>query len=191
MNASAFRDVLYTGGKRGMIMEANDMTRARDGDEESLARLLKDNYAFVMKYVWKMCGDEQLAYDVTQDTLIKAVQKIDQYRGTSKFSTWLIQIATHTYIDARRKQQRNEKLEQQEKERIQLQTTKQLPEEWYDVQEALWNLEEKYRIPVLLKHYYGFEYKEIAKMTKSRTGTVKSRVHYGMEKLRKELNEHG
>ncbi|WP_258871006.1 sigma factor-like helix-turn-helix DNA-binding protein [Halobacillus trueperi] len=38
-----------------------------------------------------------------------------------------------------------------------------------------------------MKHYYGYDYKDIAKMTKVKVGTVKSRVHYGLENLRKEL----
>ncbi|WP_226585048.1 RNA polymerase sigma factor SigY [Halobacillus litoralis] len=170
-------------------MDLSDITKAKQGDKESLAKLLKENYTFILKYVWKMCGNEQTAYDVTQETLIKAVQKIQQYKEKSSFSTWLIQIATHTYLDMNRKQKRTTKLQQLEKDRMKQGSHSSIThEEWYDVQEALWKLEDQYRIPIVLKHYYGYEYDEISSLIKVKTGTLKSRVHYGLEKLRKELN---
>ncbi|KHE72907.1 sigma-70 family RNA polymerase sigma factor, partial [Halobacillus sp. BBL2006] len=154
--------------------------RAKQGDQKALASLLKENYSFLVKYVWKLSGDEQTAYDITQETLVKAIQKIHQYRGKSSFSTWLIQIATHTYLDAKRKQKRMQAFEKKEKDRMKQESlTVSLPDEWYDVQEALWKLEDQHRIPILLKHYYGYDYEEIARMTKVKQGTLKSRVHYG------------
>ncbi|MGI8314889.1 RNA polymerase sigma factor SigY [Halobacillus mangrovi] len=165
--------------------------RAKQGDQEALAQLLKEHYSFIVKYMWKLSGDEQVAYDVTQEALVKAIQKIHQYRGKSSFSTWLIQIATYTYLDTKRQLKRRQSYENKEKARLMHEPiSASLPDEWYDVQEALWKLEDDHRIPILLKHYYGYDYEEIAKMTKVKAGTVKSRVHYGLEKLRKELYSH-
>lgn len=42
---------------------------------------------------------------------------------------------------------------------------------------------------VILKHYYGYSYEEIARMMRIAEGTVKSRVHNGLKRLRKELQE--
>lgn len=172
-------------------MNSELITRAQRGDQQALAELLNDHYSFVVKYVWKMSGDEQVAYDVTQDTLIKAIQKIQQFKNKSSFSTWLIQIATHTYLDHKRKNKRNlEITERVCKERSYTHSHAAISDDWHDVQEALWTLEDDYRIPIVLKHYYGYDYEEIARLTKVKVGTLKSRVHYGLEKLRKELEPH-
>lgn len=167
-------------------MDSDLIRRAQGGDEQALAELLKKHYSFIVKYVWKMSGDEQLAYDVTQDTLIKTIQKINQYNHRSKFSTWLIQIATHTYLDYKRKQKRKYELDEKLRKEYP-RSPVSLESDWHEVQEALWKLEDEHRIPLVLKHYYGYEYTDIAKMTRVKVGTVKSRVHYGLENLRKEL----
>ncbi|REJ08644.1 RNA polymerase sigma factor SigY [Halobacillus trueperi] len=167
-------------------MDSDLIRRAQDGDEQALAELLKKHYSFIVKYVWKMSGDEQLAYDVTQDALTKAIQKINQFNHRSKFSTWLIQIATHTYLDYKRKQKKKNELDEKLRKEF-LHSPVSFPSDWHEVQEALWKLEDEHRIPLVLKHYYGYDYKDIAKMTKVKVGTVKSRVHYGLENLRKEL----
>ncbi|WLR47807.1 RNA polymerase sigma factor SigY [Halobacillus litoralis] len=167
-------------------MDSDLIRRAQDGDEHALAELLKKYYSFIVKYIWKMSGDEQLAYDVTQDTLIKTIQKINQFNHRSKFSTWLIQIATHTYLDYKRKQKRKYELDEKLRKEF-APSPVSLSSDWHEVQEALWKLEDDHRIPLVLKHYYGYDYKDIAKMTKAKVGTVKSRVHYGLEYLRKEL----
>ncbi|MBN9655685.1 RNA polymerase sigma factor SigY [Halobacillus sp. GSS1] len=167
-------------------MDSDLIRRAQGGEEQALAELLKKHYSFIVKYVWQMSGDEQLAYDVTQDTLIKTIQKINQYNHRSKFSTWLIQIATHTYLDYKRKQKRKYELDEKLRKEFPRSSVSSASD-WHEVQEALWKLEEEHRIPLVLKHYYGYEYTDIAKMTKVKVGTVKSRVHYGLENLRKEL----
>ncbi|ELK48855.1 UNVERIFIED_CONTAM: sigma-70 family RNA polymerase sigma factor [Halobacillus marinus] len=159
--------------------------RAAQGDKKALAGLLKDHYSFLFKYAWKMCGEEQLAYDITQETIMKAIRKLHQYKGNASFSTWLLQIATHTFLDMKKKHKNTRFLHEHEINHIE---AAKVPEEWFETQTAIWKLEEKHRIPILLKHYYGYEYEEIANLLKLKTGTVKSRVHYGLDRLRKELN---
>lgn len=167
-------------------MDSDLIRRAQDGDKQALAELLKKHYSFIVKYVWKMSGDEQIAYDVTQDTLIKTIQKINQFNHRSRFSTWLIQIATHTYLDYKRKQKRKHELDEKMRKEFS-HASVSFPSDWHEIQEALWKLGDDHRIPLVLKHYYGYDYKDIAEMTKVKVGTVKSRVHYGLVNLRKEL----
>ena len=60
-------------------------------------------------------------------------------------------------------------------------------EEWNDVLAVLGRLSDEVRLPIILKHYYGYSYEEIGQMTELPPGTVKSRVHHGITKMRKEL----
>lgn len=61
----------------------------------------------VYRYVLKLCHDEQLAEEITQDTFFKVLKKIDTYRGECKLSVWICQIAKntlYTYLSKRNRQ---------------------------------------------------------------------------------------
>lgn len=62
-------------------------------------------------------------------------------------------------------------------------------EEWTDVLDVLAQLNEEVRMPIVLKHYYGYSYEEIGIMMGIAEGTVKSRVSNGLKRMRKELAE--
>ncbi len=59
--------------------------------------------------------------------------------------------------------------------------------EWLDIQNVLLKLDSKKRVPLLLKHYYGYSYEEIGRICQIRTGTAKSRVNSAVDYIRKEL----
>lgn len=162
--------------------------KAKKGDQKALAKLLQENYHFVYKYTLKIACHHQVAEDITQDTMVKAIQKINQYYGDSKFSTWLISIATNLFLDFKRKEQRKSRyIEDPDTIRkIKWYLDQQL--EQMDIHDELFKLDSDYRIPLLLKHYYGFKYNEIGKMLSMKPGTVKSRVHYALMTIRKELH---
>lgn len=61
-----------------------------------------------MKYLIKITLHPQLAEDIAQDTMVKCIEKISLYNGSSKFSSWLITIATNLFIDQTRKQKREQ-----------------------------------------------------------------------------------
>ncbi|MOA50598.1 RNA polymerase sigma factor SigY [compost metagenome] len=63
-------------------------------------------------------------------------------------------------------------------------------DEWPEALQALGELKSEWRMPVLLKYYYGYAQEEIAAMLDIPVGTVKSRLHNGLKQLRKELAGH-
>lgn len=162
---------------------------AKRGDDQALAELFQNSYPFLLKYLLKLTFNLQNAEDIAQETFSKSIENLSRFKGTSKFSTWLISIATRVYLDQKRKQKTELSWIKQEqsvrKLKWETQTNNQA---WDDVMEALGTLEDDLRIPIILKHYYGFSYEEIAKIIKIPEGTVKSRVHIGLKKVRKGLN---
>lgn len=129
-----------------------------------------------------------IAEDLAQETMAKCIEKIGVYQFKSKFSSWLISIATHLFIDQQRRKKR-EKTWQQEEEQFRklkwhLETRN---EEWNDAMSALGKLSDDVRVPIVLRHYYGYTYDEIGEMLQISAGTVKSRVHNGIMAVRKEL----
>lgn len=59
--------------------------------------------------------------------------------------------------------------------------------QWLEVMDEMAKMDSDIRLAILLKHYYGFTYDETANILKLKTGTVKSKIHYGLTTLRKEL----
>lgn len=170
-------------------MDERDLINsAKRGDSLAFAMLFKENYPFLVKYLIKVTMKPDVAEDLAQETMMKSMEKIKLYNGKAKFSSWLITIATNLYIDDLRKKKREQSYQQQEQalRKMKWQFENQ-SEEWTDVLSALGRLSDEIRIPIVLKHYYGYSYEEIADMLHIALGTVKSRIHNGIQTVRKEL----
>ena len=172
-------------------MDKELIKRAKDGDKHAFAELFQLNYPFLVKYLLKITLNHDLAEDLAQETMAKCIEKIHLYEYKSKFSSWLISIASNLYIDQERRKKREKKWQLEEeiyrKLKWQMETRN---EEWNDVLSALGKLKEDVRIPIILKHYYGYSYDEISVMMNVSSGTIKSRVHNGIVSVRKELRMH-
>ncbi|MED3572522.1 RNA polymerase sigma factor SigY [Cytobacillus praedii] len=170
-------------------MEEGELIKsAKSGDKRAFAMLFHQNYSFLVKYLMKVTMNPDTAEELAQETMARCIEKIHLYQGKSKFSSWLITIATNLYIDQQRKKKREKNWQQQEelyrKLKWQLESRN---EEWTDALSALGKLADDVRIPIILKHYYGYSYDEIGEMMKLSSGTIKSRVHNGILAVRKEL----
>ncbi|MBU5467041.1 RNA polymerase sigma factor SigY [Virgibacillus sp. MSJ-26] len=165
--------------------------KAKKGDTLALSELLQQNYSFLINYLMKVTLHPQIAEDLTQETMMKSIEKIQLYNGKSKFSSWLITIATNLFIDQQRRKKREKNwLEQEQALRKMKWNAANMYEEWTDVLDVLARMNEEIRMSIVLKHYYGYTYEEIGKMMGVAEGTVKSRVSNGLKRIRKELEKH-
>lgn len=57
-------------------------------------------------HIYTLCGNKNIAEEITQETFFKALQKIDGFRGDCKISVWLCQIAKNTYITHQKKKKK-------------------------------------------------------------------------------------
>lgn len=165
---------------------------AKKGDRHSLALLLQKHYPFLIKYCIKLTMNKHTAEDLAQETMAKAIEKLVLFKGESKFSSWLITIATNLYVDNKRKSARHMLWQQEQRNNRQLKWHMDYHnEDWNDTMQALSALSDPMRIPIILKHYYGYSYDEIGEMLQKSEGTIKSRVHNGIKAIRKELKLDG
>jgi RNA polymerase sigma-70 factor (ECF subfamily) len=164
-----------------------DIARAQRGDQVALARLLQENYLPVKKYLVTVTMDRALAEDLTQETMIRAIQRIRQYSGKAKFSTWLISIATNLFMDTLRRRKRERRL--QEENALYDLPAHEPESDWAEVLDRLHALPRDVALPIVLKHYYGYTYEEIAEWMSIPEGTVKSRIFNGVKALRKGLTD--
>lgn len=162
---------------------------AKKGKDEAFTELFQCNYLFLYKYLIKLCLNPDLTEDLIQETMLKAYVHLQSFKGESKFSTWLISIASRLFIDHQRKEQKEKKRYEKAKSDVirKLKWNVSISgNEWTEYIELFAGLEPDIRTPILLRHYYGFTYSEIAVMLNLKEGTVKSRIHNGLKRIRKE-----
>lgn len=62
-----------------------------------MEELYRQSVKTVYGFVYSLCGNDELARDITQETFLKAIESIHRYNGQCKFSVWLCQIARHLW----------------------------------------------------------------------------------------------
>jgi RNA polymerase sigma-70 factor (ECF subfamily) len=175
-----------------VVDEQGLIRKAARGDSRALSELLQQQYSFLYQYALKLTMNKSYAEDVTQETMLRAIEKISAFQGKAKFSTWLITIASRIYIDRIRSKERERKWVQEEQTlRAIRYETQTLLGDWPEALDAIGCMPGDIRMAVLLKYYYGYAQVEIASMLELPVGTVKSRLHNGLKQLRKELGEDG
>ena len=71
---------------------------------QSIEEIYKDNFDIVFKYLFCLTHDENTSEELTQETFYRALKNIHQFKGDSKLSTWLCQIAKNLWYDEIKKQ---------------------------------------------------------------------------------------
>ena len=139
------------------------------------------------------CTDE--ANDVVQDALVQAFVKLNTFRGTSAFYTWLYRIAFNAAITRRRKHRPHTSIEQnREATGSEPAETGGSPSERIEQQEraeqvhaALGVLSEEHRAILVLREVDGCAYETIGEILELPVGTVRSRLHRARLQLRDQL----
>lgn len=72
-----------------------------------LEQFYRKNYRIVYGYLLSLCGSPAWAEDLTSETFLKAITRIDSYDGTMKASTWLCTIGKNLYLDQRKRHKRH------------------------------------------------------------------------------------
>ena len=153
--------------------------RLAGGDPDAVDNLVdiyKDRlFAFILRSV----GDYALAEDVFQEMWIKVIRRIGTFRGDSKLSTWLFQVALNTVRDTMRKKGRHTFVDIDEV--TQLPSNDKVDVDGIaraeQVKLLIDSLPEKMREVVVLKYYHDLMDTEIAEIAGIPEGTVKSRLH--------------
>ena len=71
-----------------------------------LEQFYMENYRIVFGYLLSLCGEPAWAEDLTSETFLKAISRIDSYDGGMKASTWLCTIGKNLYLDQRKRHKR-------------------------------------------------------------------------------------
>lgn len=182
--------------------EASELlARARKGDADAFCAVAQAHEQRLFQQAAALCHDPTTAEDLAAETLIEAWKSIARFDGTCRFSTWLYAILLHRYQKlARKLRSRPVPLSalaageagdrEQWLERLpdaQPLSPDALAQAEADarLREAVEALPEKHRQMVLLRFFEDASLPEIAAALGLSVGTVKSRLHHALEKLRR------
>lgn len=175
--------------------------RAGQGDESAFEELVRAYEKTVYNLTFRMTGNRDDAFDLTQTTFLKAWHAISLFQFDSKFSTWLCRIASNACIDFLRKEKRRntvsltvpDEADQLYEvtvadERLNPAVIVEAAAQKELVMEALNALPADYRVALSLRTIEDMSYEEIAAVLDVKTGTVKSRISRAREMLRQHFS---
>jgi RNA polymerase sigma-70 factor (ECF subfamily) len=160
------------------------------GDHEAFAEFVDEYQQLVFLCCRTLGLQESEAEDVASETFLAAYQKLSQFRGQSKLSTWLWQIAYYKGINHLRKNRKhrdmNERVDKQLEDRgiaevaAELESAEQAETVW----EAVRRLPPEWATAIVLFYREDRTIIEIAKIMKKRKNTVKTYLYRGRNKLK-------
>ena len=158
------------------------------GGERTLERLVDEYYAALYRYAFRLSGSAADAEDLTQETFCKAQQHLAQLRDPGRARPWLFTILRNAYLHRRRADKQHAWVSLDGAGDVAEPPPEPLPEvDPEQLQQALNELPEAYRTPVILYYFEDFSYRDIAEQMDLPLGTVMSRLARAKAYLRGRL----
>jgi RNA polymerase sigma-70 factor (ECF subfamily) len=183
------------------------MERYQRGDSRAFEILVSRHQGPVFNFILRFVGETTAAEDVLQEVFLRVVKGAGNFQRRAKFTTWLYTIARNLCIDARRKARyrRTDSLdapldEDPDSPALIASIAHQGPtaeDSAYDsharevIVQALQSLSEEQREVFMLREYAGLPFQDIAEIVGCSENTVKSRMRYALENLRRQLVREG
>lgn len=166
--------------------------RCRRGDRQALGELIKEYERPIYNAAFRILGNPDDAADVTQTVFMKVFERIDQYNPEYKFFSWIYRIAINESINQRN---RSKDLQSYEDEHAAVGSD---PEDSIDakklsdiIQAGLMELQEDYRVVVVLRHFSEMSYHDISGILSIPEKTVKSRLYSARQLMKAQLVARG
>lgn len=164
--------------------------------------LVKKYQNKVYQLIFRMTNSREDSLDLTQETFLQAYRSLPQFNRQSSFYTWLYKVASNKTLDFLRKKKRrsdgDERLLSQSLIEAAVSKNKESPEGLFIQKEqssalkrVISSMPEKYRLVIILNHYNGLSYREIAEVLGLPEKTVATRIYRARLLLREKLMKGG
>ena len=174
------------------------LARAQGGEAEAFCELCRSHETRLLRQAMALCGNESLAEELAQDTLVEAWKCLRRYNGRCQFFTWLCAILLNRFRNVLREKRPASftSLAAQDQVEVRSQFDKltdddRLPDQAAELRErtalirqCVERLSPKHQQVVYLRFYLGESLEEIAAACGCSSGTVKSRLFHALERLR-------
>jgi RNA polymerase sigma-70 factor (ECF subfamily) len=187
------------------VSEIELVKRCQRGDTEAFDELVTRYRTRIFGMIYNMVHNEQDAWDLAQDSFLKAWKSIKRFRGKSSFYTWIYRIVMNVTIDHMRKKQIkgsgaefDDQIQLKEIEPAARTAPKadELPFERMErgelrqkIDNAIAQLTPEHRAVILMKETEDMQYHEIAEALGCSIGTVMSRLFYARKRLQNLLKD--
>jgi len=179
---------------------------AAQGDQEAFGRVVQIYYSRVYSVIYRVVNHPEDARELSQASWVKAWQRLGDYKQEARFYTWIYRIAVNTSLDFLRKKKRRPEVPLEpvigdEGDQMVMDRQRELADETTPVDllnrqeireafdQALMKLSDEHRTALVLREVDGMSYEEIARVMKTRTGTVMSRLHYARKALQETMGK--
>jgi RNA polymerase sigma-70 factor (ECF subfamily) len=172
-----------------------------DGNQSSIEILINRHKKRVYTYIFLIVKKQHLAEDIFQDTFIKVIKslRLGKYNDEGKFVSWVLRIAHNLVIDYYRKEKHLKVYSNDDNEidifNSQKFSDRTIEEEIIsnqisqEVKLLIEELPEEQKNVIILRHYAGLSFKEIAEQTNVSINTALGRMRYALINLRKLIEE--
>ena len=184
-----------------LISDYELITRFINGEQSCFEQLIHRHKNKVFSYISLYIRDKALVEDIFQDTFLKVIQsvKAGRYSDNGKFLSWVMRIAHNLIIDHFRRLKQVNTISNDNYE-SDLFNSKSLAEDniednmikkqiHKDVRNIISNLPDDQREVIILRHYSGLSFKEIAEITDVSINTALGRMRYALINMRKIMEE--
>ncbi len=188
-----------------MFQEEELVKRTLQGDTKAFEELVQQYESKIYALAYRYMGNEDDAYDMSQEAFIKAYRSLRSFKGHSSFGTWLYRVTTNVCLDELRRRKRrivpislDEPLATREGDEV----DKEIPDNTptadilYEqkefsqyIQDLLDQLKPDHKTAIVLRDVLDLSYEEISEVLNCSIGTVKSRISRARETLRKKIVE--
>lgn len=175
------------------------VAKSKKGDRAAFEGLVKQFSKYVYTTAFFILRDTHEAEDVSQEVFVKVYLSIKGFRGLSSFKTWIRKLTVNTCIDKLRlhskikdKKVSLEKITE-DYEVVFTRFSQSLEKSYFnketvkEVLKIMVNLDESYRIPLILRDLQDYSYREISELTGKPIGTVKTNIHRARKMIKEKL----
>ena len=149
----------------------------------------------VTSYLRRYCGDDQLAQDLAQETLIRVVRSLPEFHGRSSLKTWAFSIANRVAGDHYRRKARSLSEVSFDDDMEFVDDTPEVEQRIIIdemnacVREVIDTLPEAYRAALILRDLEGLSVAEVAEVSECSLATAKIRIHRARKRLEEALGK--
>lgn len=177
----------------------NLVARAKTGDKAAFEDLIKTYSKYVYTTAFFILRNSHEAEDASQEVFVKVYLSLKGFRGLSTFKTWIRKLTVNTCIDKLRLKSKlkDKKVSldkiTEEYEVVFTKFSQSLEKKFFrqeavkDVLKVVVNMEESYRIPLILRDLQDYSYREIADLTGKPIGTVKTNIHRARKIIKEKI----
>ncbi len=178
------------------------VAKSKKGDKAAFEGLVKNFSKYVYTTAFFILRDSHDAEDVSQEVFVKVYLSIKGFRGLSSFKTWIRKLTVNTCIDKLRLRSKTKDKKvsldkiTEDYEVVFTKMSTSLEKSFFykeavkDVLKIIVNLDENYRIPLILRDLQDYSYREIAELTRKPIGTVKTNIHRARKIIKEKLKDY-